>query len=78
DCLLRIRDTASQTRLNRKARTENMRGAFAVKPGHRLNPGRRYLLIDDVFTTGATLNACARALRQAGAEQIDVATLAHG
>ncbi len=78
ELLQRVRDTQTQTRLNRKQREENMRGAFAMKNGKVAEPQKRYVLVDDVFTTGATLNACARALRRGGAERIDVATLAHG
>jgi len=78
ELLVRVRDTQTQTRLNRKQRLDNMRGAFAMKKGRVADPQTRYVLVDDVFTTGATLNACARALRRGGAELIDVATLAHG
>ncbi len=78
DLLVRTRDTPSQTRLDRKQREANMRGAFALKPGVSLDLARRYVVVDDVFTTGATLNACSRVLRRAGAEHVDVAMLAHG
>lgn len=78
EVLRRTRETASQTRLSRAERFKNMRGAFAVKEGVELYPWERYVLVDDVFTTGATLNACAQALKAAGAEKIDIATLAHG
>ena len=54
-----------------------MRGAFAVRRRHRaLVAGARVLLVDDVFTTGATAGACARALHAAGAASVDVLTLA--
>ena len=43
-----------------------------------ISPKHRYVLVDDVFTTGATLNACAKVLYQAGARDIHVFTLAHG
>lgn len=76
--LRRTRNTDSQTRLNRRARHNNVKNAFALSRGAIINSEIRYILIDDVFTTGATLNACSKALRSAGAEQIDVATLAHG
>ncbi|QYY37103.1 ComF family protein [Ruficoccus sp. ZRK36] len=78
DLLVRTRDTPSQTRLDRKQREANMRGAFALKPGVKLDSERRYVVVDDVFTTGATLNACARVLSRAGAKNLDVAMLAHG
>ncbi len=75
DCLYRYRETISQTKLERNARWENMAGAFRMKPGFDVR-GLRLLLIDDVFTTGATVNACAQALAQAGAGRLAVLTVA--
>lgn len=66
--IARIRDTGSQVKLGARARRENVAGAFACRPG--VLAGRRILLIDDVCTTGATLNACAVALRAAGAVSV--------
>jgi predicted amidophosphoribosyltransferase len=43
-----------------------------------INPNQRYIIVDDVFTTGSTLNACAATLRKAGAKRVDVLTLGHG
>jgi len=63
--------------LKRDARAANMRSAFAVSPGARL-AGQRIVLLDDVFTTGATTNDCARALRAAGADEVCVWTVARG
>lgn len=76
--LVRIIDTPSQTRLDRRQRRENLKNAFALAPGATINPGLSYLVVDDVFTTGATLNACAAVLRRAGAVKLDVATFGHG
>ncbi len=56
------------------AREENVRGAFAARPGARVPPG--ILLVDDVYTSGATVAACARTLKNAGAEHIVVLTVA--
>jgi competence protein ComFC len=74
DCLRRDRETPSQTSLERGARWQNMQGAFAFK-GRFDVTGQNLLLIDDVFTTGATTNACARALVEAGAGRLAVLTV---
>lgn len=75
--LWRVRSTATQTLLSRQQRAANMRGAFGVRPGARLN-GERVVLVDDVFTTGATTNACAQVLQAAGAGDVCVWTVARG
>jgi competence protein ComFC len=75
--LRRAHATATQTLLTREQRAANMHRAFAVPPGADLQ-GRRLVLVDDVFTTGATTNACARALRDAGAAEVCVWTVARG
>lgn len=77
DLLERVRDTGQQVRLGRMERLENMDDAFRVRPGRRA-PRGRLVVIDDVLTTGATLSACAAALRVAGARRVDAAALAHG
>ena len=73
--LQRVRDTASQTHLNRAARHRNVADAFAVFPGLDL-AGLVVTLVDDVATTGATLNACAVVLLEAGAKAVNALTLA--
>ena len=78
DCLKRIRNTRTQTKNDREERKENVRGAFVLKPGVSLERKRRIVLVDDVFTTGATLDACAQILRKEGFRRIAVATLGHG
>ena len=75
--LHRTNPTATQTRLTRDERVVNMKNAFTVRPGTRLD-NQRLVLVDDVFTTGATTNACAQALRRAGAEAVGVWTVARG
>ena len=77
DVLKRTRRTPSQGGLSARARRRNMAGAFIVRPraaGHI--QGKRILLVDDVLTTGATLSACTRALKRAGARHVDVLVLA--
>jgi ComF family protein len=73
--LTRVRSTRSQTERDRAQRIRNVRDAFAVRRPSRV-AGRRVLLVDDVMTTGATADECARVLRAAGARRIDVLTLA--
>ncbi len=75
--LRRVAPTMTQTRLSREQRVANMRAAFAGRPGIKLD-GEKIILVDDVFTTGATTNACARVLRSAGAGDICVWTVARG
>jgi ComF family protein len=72
-CLVKCRSTPPQVGLTREQRRRNVRGAFSV-PSRRAAQiaGRRVVLVDDVITTGATVGACARALRAAGAQRIDV------
>jgi len=75
--LTRRRATATQGGLNRRQRFQNVRTAFAVPPGRRSElADRRILLIDDVMTTGATVENCARILKRHGARRVDVATVA--
>ena len=75
--LRRVNPTATQTLLTREQRAVNMKNAFAGRPGARL-AGKRIVLVDDVFTTGATTSACAQALRGAGAAEVCVWTVARG
>jgi ComF family protein len=75
DNLIRLRPTEPQTELSRKARLKNLRSAFGLaRPGAVW--GQRVLLVDDVFTTGTTLNECAKVLRKAGAKEVYALTLA--
>ncbi len=75
--LRRVLPTRTQTTLSRPERVANVRNAFAMRPGKSLN-GERIVLVDDVFTTGATTSACARVLLAAGAAEVCVWTLARG
>jgi ComF family protein len=71
----RVRDTESQFALTPRGRRRNLQGAFAVRNNAPV-AGREVLLIDDIYTTGATARECARVLRRAGAAKVWVATLA--
>ncbi len=73
--LRRLRATLPQAGLSRSARRANVAGAFAVKKPDLVR-GRRVLLVDDVMTTGATVRACAQALKRAGAASVSVAVVA--
>jgi ComF family protein len=77
DLLVRRRYTVHQGDLGPAARRRNVRRAFAVNRRHRARlAGARVVLIDDVFTTGATLAECARTLKSAGAVGVDALALA--
>ena len=67
--LVKIRHTKDQTAVTFAARKRNLRGAFAVRKGHNFS-GKNVCLIDDVKTTGATLNECAKVLKEAGTEKV--------
>jgi predicted amidophosphoribosyltransferase len=73
--MLRERDTLSQAQLSTTQRRRNLRGVFSVPEPERLR-GRDVLLIDDIYTTGATARACSTTLKKAGAARIWVATVA--
>ncbi len=72
--LKRVRYTESQVGLNEDERVKNIKGAFEVRDG--VFKGLKTLLVDDIFTTGATVNECSRVLRKAGIDSVDVLTLA--
>ena len=75
--LERVRATPSQGRLNKRQRRHNVAGAFRVRPGYQDRiAGQQIVLVDDVMTTGATVEACARTLKRGGASGIHVLTLA--
>ncbi len=73
--LQRVRPTRPQVELGEKERRQNVAGAFRVARPHQVD-GRRILLVDDVYTTGATVDECSRVLRHAGAVSVDVLVLA--
>jgi len=75
DILVRCRSTHPQTGLNKDRRKSNIAGAFRVNSPEKVY-GKHILLVDDVYTTGATVDECARVLLQAKAARVDVLTLA--
>lgn len=77
DCLQRRRFTPTQTHFHREERFENLSGAFTVKAGFEAEGGC-FAIVDDVLTTGSTADACASALRDAGAAAVVVITVARG
>jgi ComF family protein len=77
ECLLRTRNTASQTTLSIEDRRQNMQNAFIIRPKHEHDVKAKIcLLVDDIITTGATVKACIAVLRKAGAAQIIVVSSA--
>jgi ComF family protein len=76
DSLVRVKATPSQAGQTAKGRWRNMRAAFRAPPEAQGDlAGKRVVLVDDVLTTGATVTACVKALRRAGAERVYVMTL---
>jgi len=73
--LKRHKFTLTQTRSNKKERKQNIRGAFEITDREKI-AGKSILLIDDVYTTGATVNECAKTLIKGGAQKVFVLTLA--
>lgn len=75
DLMMRAKPTPPQTGLGRAERMKNLKGAFVISEPDMVKD-RRLLLVDDVYTTGATAEACTRVLLKAGAARVDVLTLA--
>jgi ComF family protein len=77
ETLKRVRPTAQQVGLDKSERAANVQGAFRVPPEKKAHiTARRLILVDDVLTSGATSDACARALLRAGAAHVDVLVFA--
>jgi predicted amidophosphoribosyltransferase len=77
EALERTRYTTTQTRLDRQERMENLRGAFRVRQAAAVLR-RHIILVDDVFTTGSTVEECARVLMASGAASVRALTVARG
>ncbi len=73
--LLRSRETPAKTQLPEGDRRKNVRGAFSLNPETSVR-GKRLLLIDDIYTSGATVKECSRTLIRGGAKEVSVLTLA--
>lgn len=69
DCLTKEKKTSSQMELSREERLKNIKGSFSVKNAVKIK-SKKILLVDDVFTTGSTMQECARILKQAGAKKV--------
>lgn len=78
DTLDKVKATRNQNELSRNERLVNLGGAFRIRRGGDTVRGKSVLLVDDVLTTGATLNECAAALKAAGAIEVRCLTLARG
>ena len=74
-CLFKIKDVVAQSKLNKQERKENIQGAYNLRNKEKLE-GKRILLIDDIFTTGSTVNECCKTLIQAEPQKIGVLTIA--
>jgi competence protein ComFC len=72
--LKKVKDTSVQIALKKKERKKNLKGAFQVKD-HEAIQGKTVVLMDDVYTTGATVNECSRTLLEAGADRVAVLTV---
>ena len=75
DVLIRTKTAVPQTDLGRRQRLKNVKGVFSLRFPEKVY-GKKLLVVDDVYTTGATVNECARTLLEFGAAQVDVLTLA--
>lgn len=76
DTLIKHRQSLSQSGLTRSERLKNLEKAFSIAKNHDLIKGKNILLIDDVMTTGTTLNECSKVLKRAGAKRVIVLTVA--
>jgi len=69
DCLIKIKETLPQVELSDEEREENIKGVFSCQNQNKIQ-GRKILLIDDVYTTGSTMEECARVLKKAGVKEV--------
>src|SRR5699024_2654283 len=75
NCLIKTKNVIEQSKLNREERKQNIQNVYELKNKQILN-NRKILLIDDIYTTGNTINECSKILKQANPKRIDVLVLA--
>ena len=75
DVLIKIKNTQVQSTLNKTQRVENIKDAFTIKDNTRVK-NKKVVLIDDIYTTGSTVNECSKVLKKAGVKEICVVTIA--
>ena len=75
NCLLKTKNIIEQSKLNKEQRKQNIQNVYELKNGEILN-NKRILLIDDIYTTGSTVNECSKVLKQANPNKIDIFVLA--
>ena len=75
DCLIKVKNIVEQSKLNKEERQKNIQGVYELHKQNRLQ-NKKILLIDDIYTTGSTVNECCKILKQASPKQIEVFTLA--
>lgn len=73
--IVKAKNNTTQSKLNKEERTENVKNVYKITKNKEIID-KNILLIDDIFTTGATLNECSKMLKQAGAKKVDVLTIA--
>lgn len=73
--LIKIKDTKTQSTLTKTQRVENIKGAFIIKDDIKIKD-KKIILVDDIYTTGNTVNECSKVLKKAGAKKIIVVTIA--
>lgn len=75
DVLIKVKNTEIQSTLTKLQRIENVKGAFCIKDETKVK-GKKIILVDDIYTTGSTVNECSKVLKKAGASEICVVTIA--
>ena len=78
EALERVKNTPTQTLFDLRQRKKNVKNAFRMKEHISISKDSKLILIDDVYTTGATLDECAKELKRKGFQKVNVATLGHG